>query len=75
MLKVTATQFKKNLSGYLDLASQGDTIIIERNKKSVARLVPVPQSNWRDKISITPEILVSAEELVKPIEDIWEGCV
>ena len=30
------------------------------------------QIDWRDKMSIKPELLVSPEELIKPMEDIWE---
>ncbi len=57
------------------MASKGETIIIQRNNKEVARLIPTRQANWRDKMTIKPKIMVSQEELIKPIEDIWENYV
>ena len=75
MIEVTATKLRNNLFDYLDKASEGETIIIRRNNKEVARLVPTSQANWRDKMTIKPKIMVSPEALKKPIEDIWEGYV
>lgn len=75
MIKVTATKLRNSLFDYLDKAAKGETIIIERSKKEVARLIPMRQANWRDKMKIKPRIIVSPEELIKPLEDIWEGYV
>ena len=75
MIKITATKLRKNLFEYLDKASEGETIVIQRNNQDVARIVPIHQIDWRDKMSIKPELLVSQEELIKPIEDIWEEYV
>ena len=71
MLKISATKLRNNLFKYLKKASGGETIIIQKNKKDVARIGPIHKINWRDKISIKPKILVSEEEFIKPIEDIW----
>ena len=72
MIKITATKLRNNLFEYLDKASEGETIVIQRNNQDVARIVPTHQIDWRDKMSIKPELLVSPEELIKPVEDIWE---
>ncbi len=75
MIRVTATKLRNNLFEYLDKASSGETIVIQRNNRDVARIIPTNEMNWREKMSIMPEIRVSPEELIKPIEDIWEGYV
>ena len=72
MIKVSATKLKNNLFDYLNMASKGETIIIQRNKEEVARLVPTHQTDWRDKMTIKPQVMVAPEELIKPVEDIWE---
>jgi hypothetical protein len=28
--------------------------------------------NWRDKMSIKPKLLVSPDELLEPVDEIWE---
>ncbi len=75
MIKVTATKLRNNIFDYLDKASEGETIIIQRNNKEVARIVPIHQANWRNKMTIKPQIMVAPEELIKPVEDIWKGYV
>ena len=75
MIRITATKLRNNLFEYLDKASKGETIVIQRNNQDVARIVPTHQVDWRDKMSIKPELLVSPEELIKPMEDIWEDYV
>jgi prevent-host-death family protein len=75
MIKISATKLRNNLFNYLDKASAGETIVIQRNNQDVARIVPTHQIDWRDKMSIKPELLVSPDELIKPIEDIWEEYV
>ncbi len=75
MIKVTATKLRKDLFSYLDKVSKGESIIIQRNNKEVARLLPTRQTNWRDKMTIKPRIIVAPEELIKPVEDIWEEYV
>jgi len=75
MLKVSATKFRNNLFDYLNKTSEGEIIIIQRNNEDVATLVPTRRANWRDKMTINPRIMVEPEELIKPVEDIWEGYV
>jgi len=75
MIKVSATDFRKHLFEYLDKAAGGEIIVIQRNSQEVARLIPVEQTNWRDNMKIVPELLVSPEELMQPMDDIWEEYV
>ena len=75
MIKVSATKLRNNLFDYLDKTSEGETIIIQRNNKEVARIVPTRQTNWRDKMTIKPKLMVEPEEFIKPIEDLWEEYV
>lgn len=75
MIKITATKLRKNLFHYLDRALAGEIIVIQRNNKEVARLVAMPQQDWREKMKTKLEFLVPTEELIQPIEDIWEDYV
>ena len=50
MIKVSATKLRNKLFDYLDKAAEGETVVIQRNNQEVARLVPIGQINWRDKI-------------------------
>jgi len=72
MIKVSATNFRKHLFDYLDKVAAGEIVIIQRNSQEVARLIPVERTNWRDNMKMVPELLVSPEELLKPLDDIWE---
>jgi prevent-host-death family protein len=72
MIKVSATKLRNHIFEYLDKAAEGEIIVIERNNREVARLIPTQQDNWRDNMLSTPQLLVSPEELIKPMADIWE---
>ncbi len=75
MLKVSATKFRNNMFDYLHKVEEGEIIVIERNNKEVARLVPTEQVDWRSKMTQKPELLVTPEELLEPMADIWEDHV
>jgi prevent-host-death family protein len=75
MIKVSATKLRSRLFDYLDKAAAGETIVIQRNKREVARLVPARPGNWRDRMTVSLQILVSPDELIKPIDDIWADYV
>lgn len=75
MIKVSATKLRKELFNYLNKAEDGETIIVQRNNHEVARLVPVKQRNWRDKMKIKPKLLTSPEEFIKPLENLWDDYV
>ncbi|MCP4426691.1 MAG: type II toxin-antitoxin system Phd/YefM family antitoxin [Chloroflexi bacterium] len=75
MITVTATQFRSQLFEYLDKVAAGETIIIQRNRQQVARLVSMEPSDWQSKMTQTLQVNVTEDELMAPIEDIWEGYV
>ncbi len=75
MILVSATKLRNNLFEYLDKTAKGEIIIIQRNNEEVARLVPAHKVNWRNKMGVKLRILVEPEELIKPLEDIWEEYV
>ena len=75
MTRVSATKLRNNLFEYLNRAAAGETVVIERNNQEVARLVPTQRLNWRDKMKIKPKFLVPPEDLIEPVEDIWEEYV
>ncbi len=72
MIKVSASKLRNNFFDYLDKTSEGETIVIQRNNQEVARIIPTRQINWREKMSVKPELLVSSEKLIEPIQDIWK---
>ncbi|MBN2001059.1 type II toxin-antitoxin system Phd/YefM family antitoxin [candidate division KSB1 bacterium] len=75
MLKVTVTNLRKNFFNYLDKVSNGEIIYIYRHKKNVAKLLPPNIKDWRDQMKNKVEILVEPDELIAPIEDIWQEYV
>ena len=75
MITVSATKLRNNLFNYLEKVVNGEVIMIYRNNKEVAKLVPPNISNWRNQVKIKPKLLVSPEEIIKPIEDIWQDYV
>ena len=75
MIKVSATKLRNNLFEYLNKVAQGETIVIQRNKQEVARLVSPPAADWRENMSVQPKLLCPGEEIIQPIEDIWEGYI
>lgn len=75
MIEVSATKLRNHLFEYLDKASEGEMIVIHRNNQEVARLVPTQQPNWREQVHIRPKLLVTPEEFMEPLEDIWEDYI
>ncbi len=72
MIKVSATKFRNNIFKYLDKIEEGETIVIERNNQEVARLIADNKTEWRDQMKVQPELLVSPEKIIEPLDDIWE---
>ena len=72
MVKVTASHFRKNMFDYLDQVTQGETIVILRNDVEVARITGMSPTLWREKMRDSIEFLVSPDELMAPVDDIWE---
>lgn len=75
MIRVSATQLRNNLFAYLDQAAAGEMIVIYRNNQEVARLIATPPQDWRARMTTAPHLLVSPEELIKPLDDLWEAYV
>lgn len=72
MITVSATKLRNNLFRYLDKVVDGETILIIRNNQKVAKFIPHTISNWRKQVKIKPKLLVHPEEIIKPMEAIWE---
>ncbi len=75
MTTISATQFRKHLFEYLDKIEMGETIILKRHKREIARINPYQQIDWRDRMPLQPEVLVTRENLMAPIKDVWEDKV
>lgn len=73
MITVTATNFRKNLFEYLDKVAAGEIVVIQRNNEEVARLVPLETIDWRAKMTEKITINVTPEELLEPVEGIWDN--
>lgn len=71
MLKVPAPKFRAHLFDSLDQVTEGETIIVERNHQEVAQVTPTQRPNWRERMTITPKLLVPADEFIKPLPDVW----
>ena len=75
MIRVSATQLRNELFAYLDKAAAGEMIVIYRNQQEVARLVSTQPKDWRDQMEETPQLLVTPEDLLKPLDDVWAAYV
>lgn len=75
MLTVSVTNLRKDLFNYLDKVESGEVVVIQRNNQEVARLVPILQGNWRDKMTVNVRLLVSADDLLQPVAEGWEEYV
>lgn len=73
MMVISVNELQADLSMYLDEIGKGKQIIIQKNKKDIALLSPVPKADWRDKMTVRPKLLVPPEEIVEPMIDLWEG--
>lgn len=75
MLTTSATKLRNNLFDYLEKVTNGETIVVYRNKKEVAKLIPPNVSNWRDQMKTKVKILVPPDEIIEPIDDIWQDYI
>ena len=75
MIRVSATNLRKNLFDYLDKVNRGEIIVIQRNNREIARLLPMHEANWRERMSIRPKLRVSADDFIEPVEDTWEDYI
>jgi antitoxin (DNA-binding transcriptional repressor) of toxin-antitoxin stability system len=72
MVTVSSTQFRKDLFGLLQKVSGGEIISVVRHKHEIARVVPPVVANWRENMTIKPELIVSADKVMEPIKDVWQ---
>ena len=56
----------------MDRVKAGEILIIFRNKNEVARIVPPQNQDWRKHMTVQIKLKVTPEELIKPLDDIWE---
>lgn len=75
MLNITATNLRGNLFAILKRVESGEKVVITHNKKKVAYIKPVKKTDWRKQNAEKPKLLVSPEELIKPVEDIWDDYI
>lgn len=73
MFTVSTTELRNHLFDCLDRISEGETIFIQRHNREVTRLVPAQKKDWKPSMSVTPQFLVSLEEIIEPTQDDeWE---
>ena len=70
--KISATRLRKQLFKTLLEVQKGASVLIERDGKVVARLVPSSAVDWRPSIFEQPIILVEEDRAFAPIEDLWD---
>lgn len=75
MQTISATNLRGNLFEILKRVQAGEKIIISHKRKEVACIMPLEKADWRKKVKEKPKLLVSPEEFIKPIEDIWDDYV
>jgi antitoxin (DNA-binding transcriptional repressor) of toxin-antitoxin stability system len=75
MIEVTATKLRANLFEYLDKIEQGETIMVRRNNRTIVRMNSAQPAHWRSKLSQKVKIKTSPEELIKPLDDVWDDYV
>lgn len=75
MIVISVNELQADLSRYLDEISKGKQIIIQKHQKDIALLSPISRTDWREKMTVRPKLLVSPEEIIEPMTDVWEGYV
>jgi hypothetical protein len=70
MFKILITKLRHRLSDHPDKMAAVEKIVIQHNKRNDAQLVPFQPENWRERMTIVPQVLVSVEEFIRPIEEL-----
>ena len=65
MLNITATDLRGGIFAILKKVESSENVVITHNKKS----------DWRKQCTKKLKLLVSMDELIKPVEDIWEDYI
>lgn len=72
MNEISASQFKARCLALLDdVAESGAEIVVTKRGRPVARVVPIDDARESLRGSVTQ--LVSDEELMAPIDVVWEA--
>lgn len=72
MKRITVTELRKKLFAVLGEVEAGEPLTITRRGRAVARLVPGPCPDWRERMPPGPRLLVPADEAFAPMEE-WES--
>ena len=62
---------RKNLFEMLSEVQKGASVLIERNGKIVAKLVPSHNDDWRAGIAEQPSLLVESNKAFAPMEGLF----
>ena len=74
---VTATELRKNLFAIFDQVSRGETVLVTRGGRPVARVCPAGDNaaqapaDWRAAMTRRPRLTAPAEEAFAPLDDLW----
>ena len=74
MVRVSATQLRKNLLGYLEQVNQGETVVIELRGQDIAQIKAVHKEDWRKQRKTKLTFLVPVTEAFQPLED-WKELI
>jgi antitoxin (DNA-binding transcriptional repressor) of toxin-antitoxin stability system len=73
MITISTMDFQTHFFEYLDRVAKGETLQLEHHRQEIAQVIP--SRNWREKMTIQPQLLVPLEQLINPLEDLWEDYV
>lgn len=69
---ISITKLRRYFLDFIKQVEEGEEFIVQRNKKLVARLMPINKLDWRNRMSSVPIINVSVDELIMPLDDVWK---
>lgn len=77
MTTVSVHEAKTHLSRLLKLVQAGEEVVIENNRRAVARLVPMPRPAKGRRIGLLAGKIALGERFFEPLPDdelaAWEG--
>lgn len=71
MRRITVTELRKKCFAVLCAVEKGESVVITRHGRIVARLVPATGRDWRDAMPPGPRLLVPADEAFAPMPEEW----
>jgi prevent-host-death family protein len=72
MKQVTIHEAKTNLSKLIQMAAEGEEVIIARGKKPVAKLVKIPERKPRRRLGSAKGRVSLSDDFEAPLEDFQE---